>query len=227
MVEKTRISGFLHYRTDLGDGVRTGIVFPFCKEKCQNICHSHRFLSEHSFTLDTPEQYAYSEEEMISYLREEKILCYTQKLGITFLGGEPLQDPFFCKNVAKAVQDMGMDLQVHTCGMCSLSVYDLMCDLVDLYILRLFTLRSHEQNFPDPDHSLQALSLFEKRGYFYRIYIPVISQFNTNLAEEFALFLSEKKYLKSVILDFSHSDFGKAERETYKKPFLERGILLY
>ena len=44
MIEKTKISGFLHYRTDLGDGVRTGVVFSFCRENCSKICLPYDFL---------------------------------------------------------------------------------------------------------------------------------------------------------------------------------------
>ncbi len=228
MIEKTFISGFLHYRTDLGDGVRTGVVFSFCHEKCEKICMPFRFLSQHSFTLDTPEKSRYSDEEMISYLKEEKTLCYTQKLGITFLGAEPLQDPFFCKSVAKGIKDEGMDLHVYTCGMCSHSAYDLMDSLVDLYVLRLFSPHpSNDGLYPDPSHTLGALILFEKRGYPYRVQIPVLSGVNTDLSREFALLLSDKKYLKSVILDFSYSDLSKEDIAAYKASFLEEKIPLY
>ena len=126
MIEKTKISGFLHYRTDLGDGVRTGVVFSSCRENCSKICLPYDFLPEHNFAQDTQEKNLYSEDEMIAYLLEEKTLCYTKKLGISFLGAEPLSDPFFCKSVAKTLREEGMDLQIHTCGMCSLASYDFM-----------------------------------------------------------------------------------------------------
>lgn len=222
MIEKTKVSGFLHYRTDLGDGVRTGVVFSFCRENCHNFCHSFSFLPEHPFTLDTAEQTLYSEEEMISYLREEKTLCYTKKLGISFLGAEPLQDPFFCKSVAKGIRGLGMDLQIYTCGMCSHIAYDLMDSLVDLYVLRLFS--------PDDkkaSKAISALDLFEKRGYAYRVFIPVIAGENIADAERFSDLLVNRKSLKSVILDFSNSDFKMDEIKSYKESFLKKKIPLY
>ena len=228
MIEKTPIAGFLHYRTDLGDGVRTGVVFSFCREQCGRFCKNFQFLSEHSFSLDTQEKSRYSEEEMISYLREEKTLCYTQKLGITFLGAEPLQDPFFCKNVAKALKEMDMNFNIYTCGMCSLSAYDVMDDLVDLYVLRFLSpVPDPNGNYPDPKFPLGALSHFEKRGYPYRVLIPVTAGVNTQHAKEFAQLLSNKEKLKSVILDFSLSALSPEEISDYKNAFLKEQIVIY
>ena len=228
MIEKTPVTGFLHYRTDLGDGVRTGVVFSFCREKCSDYCRNFHFLPEHFFGADTQEKSRYSEEEMIAYLREEKTLCYTKKLGITFLGAEPLQDPFFCKSVAKGLKEDKMDLQIYTCGMCSLSAYDVMDDLVDLYVLRLFTLAPFEDySFPDPKFALSALDHFERRGYSYRVQIPVISGVNTHFSHDFAQFLGDKKHLKSVILDFTNSGLKAEEISAYKEAFLTKGTILY
>ena len=41
-------------------------------------------------------------------LKEEKTLCYTKKLGITFLGEDPLSDPFYCKDVAKEIKESNL-----------------------------------------------------------------------------------------------------------------------
>ena len=76
MAEKKKIQGFLHYRTDLGDGVRTGVVFSGCTEDCAEICSPYRFLEEHGFCEDTAEKKEYTAEELLSYLLEEKTLYY-------------------------------------------------------------------------------------------------------------------------------------------------------
>ena len=225
-----KISGFLHYRTDLGDGTRTGVVFSDCIGACHEYCGGQHFLEEHVFSEDSLEKNRYSESELISYLQEEKILCYTKKLGITFLGKDPLSDPFYCKDVAKGIKEAGMSLQIFTCGMCSLSAFDLLDGYVDLYVLRLFSLDknlSNEHLFPSVEHTLDIIEFFEKRGYSYRLLIPVIRGVNDQSSLEFAEFLSKLSLLKSVILDFSKSDFSMNEIKEYKMPFFERKVTLY
>ncbi len=227
---KKRIAGFLHYRTDLGDGTRTGVVFSDCVGACHQLCSCYSFLPEHDFTEDSLEKETYSEKELAAYLREEKMLCYTKNLGITFLGQEPLSDPFFCKDVAKEIKDMGMTLQIYTCGMCPSFAYDLLDGYVDLYILRLF---SSEKDFssdvflPDVRHTLETISFLEKRAYPYRILIPVLKGINDHSGEELAAFISNLRYIKSVILDFKDSLFSDDEINHYKEIFLKKQIILY
>lgn len=227
---KKKIAGFLHYRTDLGDGTRTGVVFSDCVGACHKICCCHTFLSEHDFAEDSLEKESYSEEDLIGYLKEEKLLCYTKKLGITFLGQDPLSDPFYCKDVAKEIKEMGMTLQIFTCGMCPLSAFDLLDGFVELYILRLFSIEETDSSahfLPDVKHTLDVIAFFEKRGYSYRIHIPVIKGVNDSSGEDLAEYISGLKCLKSVILDFKESGFDPEERKGFKENFLKRRIVLY
>ncbi len=227
---KRKIAGFLHYRTDLGDGTRTGVVFSDCILPCGKICLDYHFLPEHNFSEDSLEKSAYSEEELISYLKEEKTLCYTKNLGITFLGKEPLSDPFFCKDVAKGIKEAGMTLQIYTCGMCSESSFDLLDGLVDLYVLRLFFCeRDPSKNilFPEKEQSFRVIDFFEKRAYPYRLLIPVILGINENLGKEISEYIKTLKSVKSVILDFSKSGFSKEREDYFKSFFLENQIALY
>ena len=80
---RKKIEGFLHYRNDLGDGVRSGVVFADCSEPCSRICSSFSFIPEHEFCDDTPERGEYTSSELVNYLKEEKAMCYAKELGIT------------------------------------------------------------------------------------------------------------------------------------------------
>ena len=227
---KKKIAGFLHYRTDLGDGTRTGVVFSDCVGSCHKFCSAHSFLAEHAFGDDSLEKEFYTEKELAEYLKEEKTLCYTKKLGITFLGEDPLSDPFYCKDVAKEIKEMGMSLQIYTCGMCPVSAFDILDGLVDLYIIRLFSVNdvnSHELFLPDVKHSLEVISFLEKRGVFYRILIPVLKGVNSSLSEEIAEYILGLKFLKSVIFDFENSFLSEREVKAYKESFLKRKIVIY
>ena len=196
---KKRIEGFLHFRTDLGDGVRTGIVFGECNEFCSHICDSFRFISEHEFCEDTSEKTEYSAEEMVRYLREEKTLYYARKLGITFLGREPLRDPLFCADIARGLKEIDVPLQVHTCGMCSLSAFDMMDGLVELYVLRgMLPFFTEEPTgvFNRGKQMRRIMELLDLRGTPYRVHLPILTGVSLLNLTEFAEYVSERTLLK-------------------------------
>ena len=108
MEEKRWIDSFLHYRTDIGDGVRTGICFHNCQAKCSEFCLPKNALPEHDFFGDSLEKQWYSVRELLSYLEEEKKLMPSQPLGITLMGQEPLRDYWFCNDLSIGISDLGM-----------------------------------------------------------------------------------------------------------------------
>ena len=230
MAEKKKIQGFLHYRTDLGDGVRTGVVFSGCTEDCAEICSPYRFLEEHGFCEDTAEKKEYTAEELLSYLLEEKTLYYTKKLGVTFLGKEPLRDPFFCADIAAGLRDADIRLQIYTCGMCSMTAFEVMDGLVELYVLRVF-LPFFNEACPNTFHrsaqSRRIIDHFETRATPYRILLTFGADTSLKEVDRFADFISDFKALKSVMLDFSKASFHEDEQRRFRKIFLERRIPLY
>ncbi len=230
MAEKKRIQGFLHYRTDLGDGVRTGIVFSDCTELCSRCCSSFQFLPDHEFCEDTAEKSEYSSQELLRYLQEEKTMYYAKELGISFLGKEPLRDPFFCSEVAQGLKELGMGLQIYTCGMCSMTAFDLMDGLVDLYFLRAF-LPFFSENVQGAFHQGEQLrriaELLDTRGTPYRFLLPVLPSGNVLDTEAFAEYALGLKKLKSVVLDFSNCEIPLEEQNKYRMAFLKRKIPLY
>lgn len=229
MISKKRIKGFLHYRTNLGDGVRTGVVFSDCSEHCSEVCSSFHFLEEHDFCEDTAEQSEYSSEELVGYLKEEKALYYSREIGITFLGKEPLHDPFFCADVARGLKECGIGLQVYTCGMCSMSAFDVLDGLVQLYVLRVF-LPMFDGNssvvFNQSERLQRIVELFEKRGTSYR-FLLIFSSGSVQEAEKFAEFSEGLKYLKSIMLDFSPLKISEEDEKVFRSVFLKRKIPLY
>lgn len=230
MPEKKKIEGFLHFRTDLGDGVRTGVVFSDCREDCGGFCSDFRFITEHGFAEDTLEQPEYSSEELLRYLLEEKTLYYAKKLGITFLGREPLRDPFFCTEVARGLREAGIGLQIYTCAMCSHTSFEMLDGLVELYVLRAFPpFFSDDLNavFDRNEHLRQVVSFLEHRRTPYRILIPCSDTLSKSDTERFADYLQNLHSLKSVILDFSASVLTLDEQTELKKIFLYRKIPLY
>ena len=230
MLVRKKIQGFLHYRTDLGDGVRSGVVFSDCTEPCSEFCSSFRFIPEHEFCDDTPEKNEYTAQELARYLKEEKTMYYAKKLGISFLGREPLRDPFFCAEVARKLKEAGIDLQIHTCGMCSMVSFEYLDGLVDQYLLRVFLPffdSSKEDASHQGKHLREIFAFLESRETPYRILLYITPSNSLSEVEAFAEYALQLRCLKSVLLDFSDSAITEEERRTFRSIFLMRKIPLY
>lgn len=225
MVRK-KIQGFLHYRNDLGDGVRTGVVFFDCSESCEKFCSSYSFLSEHEFCDDTPEKTEYTSKELANYLKEEKVMYYAKELGVSFLGKEPLRNPFFCAEVAKDLKEEGIGLQIHTCGMCSTVAFEYLDGLLDQYLLRVFlpqTLGSESQG----TRIRQVIVFLEEHKTPYRIQLFLSPSSSLEEVESFAEEALGYRFLKSVLLSFSDSEISREDQSAFRKIFLQRKIPLY
>lgn len=227
---RKRIEGFLHYRTDLGDGIRTGVVFSDCSDECSAICSSYRFIDEHDFAEDTLERCEYSAEELVRYLLEEKTMYYSKKIGVTFLGKEPLRDPFFCREVACGLKKAGIGLQVYTCGMCSMTAFEQLDGLVELYVLRIFLPfdeKLSDSVFDRNKHVRQVLTFFENSHTPYRIMLILPDKCSVLHVDSFAEFALQLNLLKSVILNFGERKWSDSRRREIKNCFLNRKIPLY
>lgn len=219
MMAEKKIQGFLHYRTDLGDGVRTGVVFSDCTEPCSHVCSSFSFIPDHGFCGDTPEKNEYTSTELAKYLKEEKAMYYAKKLGITFLGREPLRDPFFCAEVAKELKENGIDLQIFTCGMCSTVAFEYLDGLVEKYVLRIF--------LPLEERMKRIVDFLETRETPYRIQLPVSESDSLSQAESFAEYALRLHSLKSVWIHFAAPGISDERQKAFRRIFLDRKIPLY
>jgi len=230
MGRSCHISGFLHYRNDLGDGTRTGVVFGSCRGKCQSICSSFRFLPEHPFVEDESEKELYTPEELGEYLRLEAVCCYTKRVGITLLGNEPLQNLEFCTELGEILRGHCLSLHVWSCGYLPFSYYDLVRPYVELFAIRFVApiARMHRP-FPRFEYYrvIETLYQMDAMRFPFRVIIPVIAGVNTDAAEAFASYLFPLKNMKSVILDFSSSGLSPEKILAFRSEFLKRRIALY
>lgn len=230
MITERKLFRFLHFRTDLGDGLRTGVFFHTCAHSCTRFCLPKRFLREHAFANEPAESMFYSDDELIRYLQEEKLWCYTKKLGISFMGCEPLGDPRFCYRVASGVKECGMDLQIHSCATTSETGFDMLYGVADLFIVNLFSCVDFG-NKPFSDYSarevMAKIFYLDDRSFPYRLRIAVICGINEKQSIVFADFVSRLKNVKSVILDSSVSNLTEEKIEEYRFPFRKRDVVLY
>jgi len=230
-MDRIKIKGFLHFRTDLGDGIRTGIVFDSCRGSCDGFCSPFRLIREHPFAEDSLEKDCYSPQELIEYLKEEKMWCFSKPLGITFLGKEPMAHTSFCREVSRGIKELGMSLQVYTCGLCPFYAYDTMYENVDLFIFNFFTVhpklfRTYHRGY-SLDDVMEKVYYLDRKRLPYRLRIPVVSKLNDTYPSVLADFCLGLKNVKSVILDFSLSGFSDEQIRQYRRSFLEKGVILY
>lgn len=230
MDRKIRIKGFLHFRDDLGEGTRTGVVFSSCRGNCGKCCAPFSFLPEHPFAEDTAEKDYYTAEELVEYLKEEKVLSYTRPLGITFLGKEPLSDPDFCHLVGYGIEKAGMNLEIYTCADVPQYVFEKLFGICRMYVVRFFSLDSKKHRpYPefDPERVKENIAFLNRKKIPFRLLIPVLKGVNLNEAAKLAEFAASFSDLKSVILDFSLSFLSEEEIKAYRDEFLKRGVVLY
>lgn len=230
MDQKTYIKGFLHYRTDLGNGTRSGVVFSSCRGNCSECCSSFSFLREHPFGEDTAEKNYYTAEELVEYLKEEKLLYYSKPLGISFLGKEPLSEADFCHFAGYGLKKEGIDLEIHTCADVPLYVLEKLFGICDLYVVRFFSLKEKKHQ-PYPGFSLsrvmENIDFLCRKNVPFRLMIFVIKGVNEKEAPRLAEYAAKLSSLKSVILDFSKSKLSEEEIKAYRAEFLKREIPLY
>ncbi|MBR2615356.1 MAG: hypothetical protein IKC69_01615 [Clostridia bacterium] len=228
---KKRILGFAHYRTDLGDGVRTGVYFGSCSGNCSYVCLPSRFPREHFFLEEEPlEALFYTEEELSNYLLREKLMYYSKHIGVSFLGKEPLCDSSYCRRVAVALKKAGISLHVWSCGLASRGDYSALFGLCDLFVIRLFSpITPRHKPFPDfsAETVLDTLRFLNAKKAPFRIYIPVLKGVNEDSAGALSAVIEPLDALKSVILDFSRSTLSEDEKRIFKDSFKKKGIVLY
>lgn len=225
-----QILTFEHFRTDLGDGVRTGVYFNLCSGRCNGLCSPCKMIKEHPFGEDTKEADLYSADLLAEYLREEKIWYYKAPLGITFLGKNPLSDPHFCFEVGRKLKENDMSLYIVTCGNHDAFAFDLVSGVCDLFCFRFFSPIPgvNKKIFgPDFERVLDNLYYLDRSNYPYRILIPLLPGINDTSPVAMASFVENFKNKKSVILDFSHVSFSEEEKLRWRRTFLERNIVLY
>ena len=128
------------------------------------------------------------------------------------------------------IKKAGMNFQVYTCADVPGYVFDKLFGVVDLYVIRLFSLRPKKHR-PYPDYDLnrvlENISFLDRKKVPFRLLIPVLKGTNDTEAEKLALFAASLRSLKSVILDFTHSELNSEEEQNYRAAFLSKGVALY
>ena len=229
MRSNLRVSGFLHFRTDLGEGIRSGVILEHCRERCHSCCCPASFFTKSLFD-EASDKTLYSPEELIAYLKEERTLYDSKPLGINLMGSEPLRMPHYCLQIAAALKKDNVSLHIHTCALCEAEVFSMLWPYVDLFVLNLFCITDKRfKPFPDYPVSdvINNILYLDNEKIPYRICVKVLSHTSKNELYRIAAFLKKRSSLKSIILDFSASQMDLEAQREIRHLFLEKGIIIF
>ncbi len=220
-MKKEVIAGILRYRDDLGQGVRSGVVFSGCPGKCGDLCRP-AYMPEKTKMLLTAE-------ELFRKLCEEDRDYLSRRVNVTLLGHDPTLFPDFCLELLALLSGAGYETDVFSCLLGGKETVLSMGKYVHLFtftVPSLSRVQFRSLTRRDPGKALETLRAADGAGLPYRLRFPVLPGRNDD-PESLAIFASFFKSCKSVILDFSRAPFSAEEIAAFRQPFFRRGIVLY
>ncbi|MBN2461045.1 MAG: glycyl-radical enzyme activating protein [Candidatus Cloacimonetes bacterium] len=179
-----------------GPGIRTTIFFKGCALNCW-WCHNPEGISPEvecvkkyltvegrKFTREEEVGYSISSSELMTEIRKDTVFYQESGGGVTFSGGEPLQQAQFLKELLLQCRQEGIHTCLDTSGHTDGGVIEMMIGSVDLYLYDLKML-------DNPDHEkytgvrneliLKNLVRLAEMGEKVNIRYPVIPGINDNI----------------------------------------------
>ena len=222
MEKKASVKGFLHYRDDIGEGVRTGVVFSGCPGRCDGNCISYPALKLERHLLLTAR-------ELVELLKAEDHDYVSRKVQVTLMGHDPTLHCDFCAELLKLLEAEGFQTDLYSCLLGGREAILVLAPYVHLFTFTLPSLdkrRFHTLTRFSFDTALDALRTADERKIPYRLRFPILPGEHWD-PDSIRIFSSFFRSCKSVILDFSRSGLSPEEIERFRQPFFKRGIVLY
>ena len=190
-----------------GPGIRTTVFMKGCPLSCQ-WCHNPESMNpaictvaktvrivEKTFIEDEAVGREMTMAEVMTELRKEKIFMEESGGGVTFSGGEPLQQAEFLVDMLVACHSEGMHTAVDTCGFANWEVLEKVACHTDLFLydLKLMDTDLHKIYTGVPNQLiLDNLTRLVDMGKKVRIRIPLVPglTFTLNNIRETIVFLT-------------------------------------
>lgn len=188
-----------------GPGIRTTVFFKGCPLHCV-WCHNPESINPaiiqvpktytidgHTFTEQETVGWKATVADVMTELNKEAVFMATSGGGVTFSGGEPLQQPEFLMALLEACQQAGFHTAVDTCGLATWSVLEAVAAHTDLFLYDLKCMDpDNHKRFTGTSNTLilDNLRRLSAMGAPLRIRIPLIPNMTyteTNLTEILAL----------------------------------------
>jgi glycyl-radical enzyme activating protein family len=223
-----------------GPGIRTTVFFKGCPLSCR-WCHNPESMSadicsypktvrigDKTFTEEETIGREISSADLMSEIRKEKVFMEESDGGVTFSGGEPLQQHEFLLEMLQACQTDGIHTAVDTSGFSSWTILEKIAQYTDLFLydLKLMDEEEHKE-FTGVSNQL-ILSNLQKlleRGAQVRIRIPFVegttfTEKNINATLDFLSSLTVKP-LAVDLLPYHNTAAHKYERMNMVNAFPE------
>ena len=217
------IAGILRYRDDLGQGVRTGVVFDGCPSACRLACHPVKGLIPLSRRMFSPL-------ELAQIIKREDHDYLSDRVNVTLLGADPVCYYQFVRELIVLLEEEGLQTDLYSCLKAPPEALFPLIGRVHLFTFTFLSLEPAAfRRFPwlSAKSARETLLKADQLALPYRLRFSVIKGINEKEAENFAIFSALLKNVKSVILDFPDPFFTKEEKEAFRAPFRKRGVILY
>jgi pyruvate formate lyase activating enzyme len=162
-----------------GPGLRTTVFLKGCPLSCM-WCHNPEGQSTQPQTMHSPAGdrlagEAWTSADLAALLRRQAAILHANEGGITFSGGEPLQQAAFIAEVIDQLD--GLHTLLDTCGYASEADFRLLLQRVDLvyYDLKLMDSAAHQRcTGRDNDCILSNLRVLSESGVPFVIRVPLV-----------------------------------------------------
>jgi pyruvate formate lyase activating enzyme len=124
-----------------------------------------------------------SVKEILEEIEKDRAFYEESGGGVTFSGGEPLQQPDFLNAVLNECKERGIHTTVDTCGFARYDVIDEMRDKVDLFLYDIKTMdnRKHKKyTGASNERILKNLQKLAESGSRIVISLPIIPTINSD-----------------------------------------------
>lgn len=193
MAAKGLIFDIKRFSVNDGPGIRTTVFFKGCPLACR-WCHNPesqscemepisvaRRLDGKEFKHQETVGRIMTVEEVMTEILKENIFHETSGGGVTFSGGEPLFQPEFLADLARACRLRDIHTCLDTSGYCDPGLFNRLMPLFDLFLfdIKILDRDKHVQytGYPN-DEILVNLRHLDKTGIPFIIRVPVIPGVN-------------------------------------------------
>ncbi|MFX3617366.1 MAG: glycyl-radical enzyme activating protein [Sporolactobacillus sp.] len=206
-----------------GPGIRTVVFFKGCPLRCAWCANpeSQRACPETMRQANSNEQTRVGEyktiSEVMAVILQDRDFYEESGGGVTFSGGEVLNQAPFAIELAKIIKQEGLSLACETTGYAKPEIFKPFIDTIDFifFDIKHWNSGQHKQGTGIGNELiLQNLQTVLSTGLEFLIRIPVIPQFNDSLedARQFGLLFQRMGVKKVEILPFHQFGLKKYEQ---------------
>jgi len=170
--------------------------------KCSDVCPTNAIITVGKYM---------TEKELINEVEKDDIFYFSSSGGVTFSGGEPLNQAKFLKSVLKKIKSKGIHTAVETSGYTSWENLDSIIPYTDLFLYDIKHINNNqhkELTCCENDVILENLEKLSKKTNKIVFRIPVIPELNDTRYNFREIIKLAKKYNIKLLHLLPYHEFG-------------------